>query len=176
MKVARMITGFVAFAAFFISWLFVFTLSNRLRISRNQDQYLPATFAVNGAAYYPAQGKGFDSYWLTGSVAGATERFIPKFLPKFNPESADELLTIYPRGSQIDVLYNAHETETIIQGETLRVLHYTPNFWREQERLRNKLLCFVLLPTPLALGIYITFRHLHMRQLKMPNPKDRFER
>jgi hypothetical protein len=169
MKIARILSGFAVFPAILFSFLFTLTLSNRIRICHNRDQYHPATFAVDSAVYHPAGHDGFDSYWLTGTVDGQAERFIPRFPRKFRPRSADSLLDLHPRGSQIDVLYNPGETRSIIQDETLRVKQWTPDFWREQERLRNKLLYFVLLPAPLTVGTYLFIRRLGAGKLAAAN-------
>jgi hypothetical protein len=165
-KAARIISGIAIFPAILFSFLFSLTLSNRIRICHNRDQYHPAVFAVDGAVYHPAGHDGFDSYWLTGTVEGKAERFIPRFPQKFRPRSADALLDLHPRGSEIDVLYNPKETESIIQNETLRVVQRTPDFWQEQKRLRNKLLWFVLLPAPLTLAIHLFIRRISVRKIE----------
>jgi hypothetical protein len=169
LKAARVISGCAVFAAIFFSWLFAFTLSNRLRIHHNRDQYRPAIFTVDDAVYIPARGDDSKLYWLTGTVADEAERLVPRLPTEFKLLSAADLLSLYPHGSTIEVLYNPRETETIIQGETLRVLHFTPDFWRREEHYLNKLLCFVLLPLPLALLAYLTFRYFHNRSLTRRN-------
>jgi hypothetical protein len=61
---------------------------------------------------------------------------------------------LFPRGSTVPVLYDPGAPEVMIQGESLRVLHFTPSFWRKENRLLVKLLCFVLLPVPLTFALY----------------------
>ncbi len=96
-----------------------------------------------------------------GNVAGKGERLVPRLPNKSLIGDASALLSIYPRGSKLEVLYNPHETESIIQGETLRVVHRTPGFWSEEERLRKKLAMLVFLPVPLTLGVYAVLRYFH---------------
>lgn len=167
MKSVRIIAGVAVCFAFVFSWLFAFTLFNRLYIYFNRDQYKVESFEVADAVYLPNRSReGIRSYWLTGTVAGHRERLLPEFPPTFKPTRAEDLLTLFPRGSTIPVLYHPGASETIVQGETLRVFHFTPGFWPREDRLRIKLICWVLLPVPLALALY---RYLNKRAYVLPN-------
>ena len=172
MKIARVISGFLVFAAIMFSWLFTFSLYDRFCIFHNRNQYHPATFDVVDAVYLPSQGDDSESYWLRGTVENHPERFIPTFSDRFSPKNAGDLLAVYPPGSHIPVLYNSQETTIIIQGETLRVLHFTSDFWREEERYRHKLMIFVFLPVPLALLVFLTIRGIHLRRLSEDNQSE----
>ena len=165
LRAVRFISGVGLIAAVFYSLLFSFTYSNRLRIQHHRDQYRLEVFEVRDAAYHPRSGEDPESYWFKGLVAGNQERFIPDFAEGFDVESREDLLFLYPVGSRISVLYNPDETETIIQDETLRVLHYFPGFWEKEERLRNQLFRVVAIPVPLALCLYLALRSLHQRAL-----------
>jgi hypothetical protein len=168
LKVARVVSGFLVFAAIFFSFLFTFSLYNCFRIFKNRDCYYPATFEVVDAVFYPPSqdGDGFGSYWLTGAVENRPERFIPNFPAKFFPKNAEDLLAVYGRGTKVPVLYNPQETTTVIQGETLRVLPFASDFWSNEERRRNKLMGFVFLPVPLTLVVYLIIRRNHAGHLK----------
>jgi hypothetical protein len=163
-KIARTIAGFCLFAAFIGTGAMSMSCINRLRIYYQREQYKPAVFFVDDAEFHPSQSAEGPTYWLNGTIEGRTERFIPEFPPNFSPTSAKDLLAIYPRAKRIDVLYNPAETETIIQGETLRVLQAKPNFWAEEEQLRNRLLLWVCIPVPATLMIYLVLRFLDGRR------------
>lgn len=165
LRAARFISGVALIAAVFYSSLFSFTYSNRLRIQHNRDQYRHEVFEVRDAVYHPRSGEDSESYWFKGLVAGNQERFIPDFAEGFDVESREDLLSLYPVGSKINVFYNPNETGTIIQDETLRVLHYFPGFWEKEERLRSQLFRIVVIPVPLALCFYLVLRVLHRRAL-----------
>jgi hypothetical protein len=165
LRAARFISGVALIVAAFYSSLFSFTYSNRLRIQHNRDQYRPEVFEVRDAVYHPRSGEDSESYWFKGLVAGNEERFIPDFAEGFDVESREDLLSLYPVGTKINVLYNPDETETIIQDETLRVLHDFPGFWEKEDRLRGRLARIVLVPVPVTLCFYLMLRFLHRRAL-----------
>jgi hypothetical protein len=165
LRTARFVSGAGLIAAVFYSLLFGFTFSNRLRIQHNRDLYRHEVFEVQDAVYHPRSGEDSESYWFKGVVAGNQERFIPEFAEGADVECREDLLSLYPAGTKLNVLYNPRETETIIQGETLRVLHYFPGFWEKEERLRSQLFRVVAIPAPLALCFYLAFRSLHKRTL-----------
>ncbi len=153
MSKSRIVAGVAIFVAVIFSWLWVFTLFNRFYLQFNRAQYQVESFLVTDAVY-PSSRRGFRSLWLAGTVTGRSERVCPVLPPGVEPGNAEEILTIYPRASSISVLYNPAAPEILIQGETLRVLHFTPDFWSKENRLCVKLLCFVLLPVPITVGIY----------------------
>lgn len=163
LRMARFASGLGLLGAVFYSLLFSFTYSNRLRIHFHRDQYQHQVFEVRDAVYHPRNGEVSESYWFNGQVAGRQERFIPDFAEGFDVESREDLLFLYPVGTRIDVLYNPNETETIIQNETLRVLHDFPGFWEKEDLLRGRLFRVVVIPVPVALCFYLVFRLLHQR-------------
>ena len=164
MRIIRIIAGVMVFIAVVFSFLSVFTLFNRLYIYFNRDRYRVESFEV-AEAVNPSHRKGFSSCWLSGTVAGHTERLRPELPPTLKPECPEDLLTLFPRGSTISVLYNPSAPEMLIQGETLRVFHFTQNFWHKENRLLIKFLCFVLLPVPFTFALY---RYLSRRSYLFP--------
>lgn len=153
MKTMRIISGVLVFIAVIFTWLSVFTLFNRLYIFFNRNQYQVESFEVTGAGNISSR-KGFNPYWLGGTVAGKPEYVKPELPPGFKPTSPADLLTLFPPGSVIPVLYNPNAPEAMIQGEKLRVFHYTPDFWVEESYRLIKFLCFFLLPVPLTFALY----------------------
>src|SRR5687768_17346907 len=121
MKV-RIIAGVAVFLACIWSWLFLFPLYNRLRLYFKRDQYRVETFEVTGAVQLPVR-KGFRPYWLTGTVKDHAEHLRPELPPTFKPARPEDLLSVYPVGSTVPVLYDPHAPEMLIQGEKLRALH-----------------------------------------------------
>jgi hypothetical protein len=83
------------------------------------------------------------------------------------PRTADDLLSRYPKGTKIEVFYNPDATDMLVQGESLRVLAATPDFWQEEARLRHRLGLRVLVPVPLALAIYLVVRYVNRRHAKL---------
>src|SRR5688572_15164714 len=102
MRRVRIIAGIAVFVAVVISFLGIFTLFNRLRIYLNRDQYRIESFEVADAVDIPLR-RGFRSHWLTGTVAGRTERLRPELPPSFKTERPEDLLSLFPRGSTIPV-------------------------------------------------------------------------
>lgn len=164
MNKARLFAGALVFFAVIFSWLWVFPLVNRLSIYFRRDHYQMETFQV-GDTVSVASRRGSRGRWLTGTVAGKTERLRPKLPAGFQRGTPNDLLALYPRESIIPVLYDPDAPEILVQGETWRVLHWTPDFWQEEQRLRYKYLCFVLLPVPLTLLFYrwLGKRRVHLR-------------
>jgi hypothetical protein len=76
------------------------------------------------------------------------------------------VLRKYPKGSQIEVLYNPQATEMIVQSESLRAIQAAPGFWQEEARLRNKLAFRVLVPVPLTAAVYLAIRFSNRRSRK----------
>ena len=77
----------------------------------------------------------------------------------------------YPKGTKIEVIYNPNATDMLVQGESLRVLVASSNFWQEEARLRRRLGLRVLVPVPLALAIYLTVRYANRRHARLhPQP------
>ncbi|HOW66357.1 MAG TPA: hypothetical protein P5186_24870 [Candidatus Paceibacterota bacterium] len=143
---------------------------NRINIYRNREAYKPETFLVSGAEYSHGD-EGGDSWWLTGTVAAREERFVPRLRGGSLPRSANDLLERYPKDTRIEVLYNPNVTETLVQGEFLRVLSAIPDYWQEEARLRYRLGVRVLVPVPLTLVVYLAVRFVNRRHAKLhPQP------
>ena len=152
--------------ALMFSWLWTLTFVNRVNIYRDREKYRPETYLVTGAEFSHDDETG-NSWWLTGTVAGREERFIPRLHGPPWPKSSGDLLALYPKGSKVEVFYNQDATETIMQNETLRVLTATPDFWQREAALRHRLALRVLVPVPVALVIYLIVRYLNRRHAKM---------
>jgi hypothetical protein len=58
-------------------------------------------------------------------------------------------------------------TEMLVQGESLRVVAATPDFWQYEARLRHRLGLLVLVPVPVTLGIYLVVRYLNRRHARL---------
>ena len=165
-KIIQSLCGFAVLAAIFFSWLWTLSFVNRVNIYRNREAYKPETFLVSGAEYHRGD-EGGDSWWLTGTVASHEERFVPRLRGAPLPGSTGELIARYPKGTKIQVLYNPDATETLIQGESLRVLAATPDFWQEEARLRHRLGLRVLVPVPLTLAVYLAVRYFNRRHARL---------
>jgi lipopolysaccharide export LptBFGC system permease protein LptF len=165
-KIIQFLCGFAVLAAIFFSWLWTLSFVNRVNIYRNREAYKPATFLVSGAEYYRGD-EGGDSWWLTGTVTSHDERLVPRLRGAPLPRSAGDLTARYPKGTKIEVLYNPDATETLVQGESLRVLSATPDFWQEEARLRYRLALRVLVPVPLTLAVYLAVRYVNRRHARL---------
>ena len=165
-KIIQSLCGFAVLAAIFFSWLWTLSFVNRVNIYRNREAYKPETFLVSGAEYHRGD-EGGDSWWLTGKVASREERFVPRLRDAPSPRSAKDLTARYAKGTKIEVLYNPEATETLVQGESLRVLAATTDFWEEEARLRYRLGLRVLVPVPLALAVYLVVRYVNRRHARL---------
>jgi len=165
-KVIQFLCGLAVFVAFLFSWLWTLTFVNRVAIYRDREKYRPETYLVSRAEYYRDDEDG-DSWWLMGTIASREERFVPRLGNTPLPRSAEDLLARYPIGTKIDVLYNPDATETLIQGESLRVLAAAPDFWQREARHRHRLGLRVLVPVPVALAIYLTVRYVNRRHARL---------
>src|SRR5512133_2066013 len=154
------VCGIFVLLAFMFSWLWAFTFINRITLLRHKDHYTPATFVVTGATY-SKHDEGGDSWWLDGEVNGRKERLVP-YLNK-TPQNEASLLSDFPEGTHIEVIYDPDATETLVQGESLRVMQASSDFWERERKLRNRVAPVVLLPVPLTLALYITVRFLNRR-------------
>jgi hypothetical protein len=168
-KVIQFICGAAVILAFGFSWLFTLTFLNRVTIYHDREKYRPGTYVVTGAEYVH-ETEGGDTWWLTGTVTAREERFIPRLAGASSPRSAEDLLARYPKGTKIDVLYNPDATDTIMQGETLRVFAATPDFWQNEAKLRHRFGLRVLVPVPVTLAIYLTVRYVNRRHAKLLSP------
>ena len=71
-------------------------------------------------------------------------------VPGFKPHRPEDLLSLIPRGSTFPLLYDPAASAMIVQTESVRVIHFTPNFWPKENHRRDVLLSMVLLPVPLS--------------------------
>jgi 4-amino-4-deoxy-L-arabinose transferase-like glycosyltransferase len=165
-KIIQSLCGFAVLAAIFYSWLWTLSFVNRINIYHNREAYKSETFLFSGAEYSRGD-EGGDAWWLTGTVAARDERFVPRLRGGSIPRSAKDLIERYPKDTKIAVLYNPDATETLVQGESLRVLSATPDFWQEEARLRYRLGVRVLLPVPLALAVYLVVRYVNRRHARL---------
>jgi hypothetical protein len=170
-KVTQRLLGIATCLAFGFSWLWALTFYNRLYIYTHKENYKPETFVVSKAVY-SHDDDGADSYWLTGTVRWREERLVPHLPGAAIPRTADDLKRKFPKGTKIPVLYNPEATETLHQGESLRVLEYTPDLWEREARIRNRLAIFVLVPGPVMLTVYILIRRSNRRQQGPPPPPE----
>jgi 4-amino-4-deoxy-L-arabinose transferase-like glycosyltransferase len=161
-RVIQFICGFAVIAAIFYSWLWTLTFVNRVNIYRDREHYQPAVFIVEEATYSHGD-EGGDSWWLTGTVNGREERLVPRFERGARPANAVDLLARNPKGSKVDIYYNSNATEMIVQGETLRAIEMTPDFWQKEKALRNRLGARVLVPVPVTLALYLVVRFMNRR-------------
>jgi len=161
-RALQTLCALAVFFAFGFSWLWTFTYVNRVQIHKNKDKYKPETFIVTGAEYV-TDSDGDPTWWLNGTIKGRPERFIPDFRGRSRPTNVSDLLGLFPKDSRVNVLYNPEASETIIQGETVRVLENRPHLWEQEDALRRKLAPRVLVPGPVALVLYITVRLLNRR-------------
>lgn len=147
-------------------WAALFALPwwNRVAIHRNRANYRPATFLVSDAAY--ERGKRGTSYWLQGSIAGESERFVPPLADgAARPRNRADLLRQFPVGTKIAVLYNPSMTRALIQDETLRVKPDAPDFWQREARLRRSLTRMLFGPPAAGVAILVAVRWWWRRRL-----------
>lgn len=91
------------------------TFWNRVVVHQNRKGYEPASFVVTGATFQGFE-DGTVEYWLIGGIAGREERFLPRFDSGSRPKSADDLLRVYPKGTQIRVMYNPNVSDMTIRN------------------------------------------------------------
>lgn len=169
-RVLQGLCGVAVFGAFMVSWLWTLTFWNRVTIHRHREEYRPATFTVTKPVYYPDHDEGGDSYWLEGTVNGQAERLVPWFSDLPRPRSLADLSVLFPPGTNLPVLHNPNATTSLIQGESLRVLHATPDLWEREDRLRRRLAPYVLVPVPATLTLYLLVWYANRRQRRLLAP------
>lgn len=150
-KAPRIFSGCLIFLAVVISFIALFPLWNRLCIYFKRDQFRAETFHVTGAMRRSMRAQ-IKPWWLSGTINGKVESVRPDY-PSTVQTDAD-LLALYPPGTTVPVLFDPDAWDALIQGESLRVVHFTPDYWSKEARLRFQLLCLVILPVPLAIGIH----------------------
>jgi hypothetical protein len=163
LRLLQRLCGVAIFAAFMFSWVWALTFYNRVSLYLHRAEYQPDTFTVTEAVYSPGD-EGGDSYWLEGTVRGRKERLVPSLGAASTPESAADLAALYPRGARLEVLYNPNATTALIQNESLRVMEASPDFWEREQRLRNRLGLFVVVPVPATLTLYLLVWYANRRQ------------
>lgn len=128
------------------AWTFLWMGSacNRLVIYSTASLYRPVRFKVTDAIY--SNDDSLANYWLIGTVEGQEERLIP-IISRGSVHSSEDLLRQFPRGKEIDALFNPLMPRAIVQGETLRVRHDTGQHWDLEQIARNRLISVWLIPT-----------------------------
>jgi hypothetical protein len=163
----QFLCGGAVFIAFAYSWLWAFSFATQLRICCTWKMYRPETFIVADAEYYPATTtREAASCWLWGTIAGRTECLGPPLHRGVLPLNKEYLLSQFPKGTKISVLYNPSASEARIQGSTLRVIAARPNMWQEEVRRCRWLGMQVLIPVPLTLCIYLAVRRINRRHAR----------
>lgn len=168
-RVLQRLCGVAIFAAFMFSWVWALPFYNRVSLYLHRAEYQPASFTVTEAVYSPGD-EGGDSYWLEGTVRGRPERLVPTLGAASTPQSAADLAALYPQGTRLEVLYNPNATTSLIQGESLRVLHATPDLWEREDRLRRRLAPYVLVPVPATLTLYLLVWYANRRRRRLLAP------
>lgn len=136
--------------ALLFSLIWGMTFGNRIFISRNKEQYRSETFIVTGASYDHHE-DGTVDYWLTGKIGNAEERLLPRPWARPRPASAEELLQAYPKGTKVSVMFNPRASDAVISnGESLRVIPASANFWEAESRSRFWAGVWTFAPVPLA--------------------------
>jgi hypothetical protein len=139
------------------------TLWNRFTILRHRADYHPTTFIVADAHHQTSGGSTRSgpstSYWLTGTIDGTQEKFIPPGLTGDRyPHSGKDLSRFFPRGTRVNVWYNPAMTQSIMQGETLRVIEDQPDLWEHEVRLRNRIMVLIAVPLACAGMFFVLVR------------------
>ena len=140
------------------------TFWNRVLVHQNRKGYELASFVVTGATFQ-GDGDGTVEYWLIGSIAGGEERFLPRFASRSHPKSADDLLRVYPKGTEIRVVYNRDVSDlTVRNGEALRVIQAGPDFWVEESRRFRWAALLTFVPIPFAVSVFFVVRFVSRRR------------
>lgn len=162
------ISRFLICAAVLSSFVSGMTLWNRVFLQQNREHYRPASFVVTGASY-EGYGDGTVAYHLTGNIAGREEDFTPRFAKGARPQSVNDLLRIYPKGTEIGVVFNPEVSGmTSLNGEELRVIQAGPAFWEEESRSLRQAALLTFAPIPLATGLFLTIRRMNHRHRAKP--------
>ncbi|MEM1424791.1 MAG: hypothetical protein AAGH64_12425 [Planctomycetota bacterium] len=146
-------------------WAFAwgFPLANRFIVLANEAGYTRASFTVDRVRYvidaeYP------PTWWAEGRVEGdgfvaMGERY--DLLSVVREVSGQrELERLVPEGTSFDVYYNDAMPTSLMQGETLRVLAYTPTRWDDERRLRDRILLTGMGPFVLSVVLLVGVRVL----------------
>ena len=140
------------------------TFWNRVVVHQNRKGYEPASFVVTGATFQGFE-DGAVEYWIIGSIEGREERFLPRFASRSRPKSAGDLLRVYPKGTEIRVIYNRDVSDmTVRNGEALRVIQAGPDFWVEESRRFRWAALLTLVPIPFAVSFFFLVRFVSRRR------------
>ena len=158
------------------SWAFMWTfpLGNRILIISNESGYVRATFTVEHVRYTQDPDNAL-SWWAEGRVDGAgvtalDERFgLSARFP--DPGGQRELERLVPEGTTFDVYFNDAMTSVILQGETLRVLEYSPTLWDDERDFRDAILLKGIGPFALSVVLLVGVKVV---ALVTRPPKDRY--
>lgn len=155
MNELRRICEFLTF--FTTAWAIFLAPSSfiRLALYASSSFYQSATFTVISAVYEPDT-DSLVNYWLTGSIDSKKERLIPHVSSRMS--STEDFSSYFPPGTKISVFYNPLMPRSFIQGESLRVIHDTENFWERERVARRRLIPLWLIPpfSTLALSYFLT--------------------
>ena len=152
--------------AFVWSWLFALSFATSLTRYCTRNDYRAETFVVTSAEYVAAR-KSPTEYWLWGEISGRGERLVPTLPRGLRPRNKEDLLSLFPKGTTLPVLYNPGASDVTIQGETLRVISSSPNVWQEEAWTCLWLGRQVLIPVPLTLCIFFAVRANNRRHSRL---------
>ena len=112
-----------------MAFLLFFPTLGALQITINRDGYIDGIFTVHDAVYQKQRKS--HSVYLVGNVNNTNELFTPSELKNCNDRNC--ILSMFPIGVKIDVLYNSAVTATLLQGSSIRVLKknhdFDASFW-----------------------------------------------
>lgn len=142
------------------AWTFLWMPSacNRLVIYSTSSLYRPVKLRVTDAVY--SDDGSLASYWLIGMVEGQEERLIPIVASTASINNSDDLLRLFPKGTEIDALFNPFMHKAIVQGEALRVRHDTGQHWEAEQTARKWLISIWFIPTISMVGLSRLLRYL----------------
>jgi hypothetical protein len=146
--------------AVLLSLIFGMTLWNRIVIEQHRSGYHFSMFKVTGA-HFEGYVDGTVDYWLTGTIGGHQEYFFPNFDGKRRPKSSTDLLEVYPKGTAIEVLYNPDLSESLINGETRRVIAAGSVYWEEESSKLRRSIVLTFCPLFVAIGFFLFVRRVN---------------
>ncbi|WP_421655139.1 hypothetical protein [Leptothermofonsia sp. ETS-13] len=148
-------------------WTFLWmgSICNRLVICSTSSLYRPVKFKVTDAIY--SDDGSLARYWLVGTIEGQEERLIPIVSSKTGIHSSKDLLDQFPKGTEIDALFNPFMSKAIIQGEALRVRHDTGQHWEAERVARQRLISIWFIPTIVMITLGRLLRYLCQREARI---------
>ncbi|TSJ79236.1 hypothetical protein [Rariglobus hedericola] len=155
--------GFVAL----IGSLFVYF---SWHVTIRESKYRPATFIVERAEYYKAR-RGFE-YNAYGTVDGSSEILpLSDFAPP--PNSDTELLTTFPKGRKLEILFDSGAPKGfVLEGTSLRLL---PASYNIHNALKKALLKMAGIYGPFTLGLCMHFFITRREKIELKQKRDLYE-